>query len=1039
MLTARGYVLPLATAVAAVTVLAGGLAPSKARAALSPGTVTTLAGSAGEGAATSLRLFTEGLAVRDGQLLLPSSGLLRQVDLASGQARIVLGDGTTSAHDRVSDKPIRNAKRAAVDPAGNVYLTEAGVPGRVIRVAPDRSVTVLAGDGIARSGGDNDEDWGDGGTGVEVPMSYAQGIALAADGSVYVSQPNYHRVRRIAPSGEVSTVAGTGTPGFSGDGGPATAAQLTWPRGLAVDTAGSLYIADSSNQRVRRVAPDGTISTVAGSSSAPDTGPSSSCEGQHAGLAGGFSGDGGPAQGAALRCPAGVAVTPDGSLYIADLGNHRLRKVTADGTISTVAGNGQEGYGADRGRAVDLPLWVPADVAVDGGAVFVTDANIRVRRIDPDGSMTTVAGRVTPAEEIPDGTRATAAPLGYVDAPVTGPDGTYFADRRHVRRIDSSGALTTVAGRGLHPGGTAPSPDGLPAREGYLDDVRGLDVDRAGTLYLADSTRVLTVDRESGRFRSLVGDGTRPPPDDGPAAGVALFPTAITVTPDGTPYVAQDAQVWRLDADGTMHRVAGARGGDPQFADDGGSARDTPLHEISDLDVSPEGDLLVATTTAVWRVDGDGRAHHVAGRLGDRFAAPGTYDEDLAREARLSVRAVTGGQSGELYLSDGHRVRRVTPDGVISTIAGSPLEGFGGDGGPALEARFFDPRGLSVTPAGDLLVADGGNARVRVVRDVALAPSRTEPVERPALTVSVEPSSVDWRTEPIDPRDADRPAPHPGVVKVVVAASSSEGLRELRIDDQLVGGTPSSRAASRDVLELYAAQPGAHHVTLTAVDTRGATSSSTVSFSVATTAEATAAACSGAPEDGAADVPESDVHEVSVDCVAWWGIARGVEGGGYAPAKQVSRAQMASFLARTLTAAGAELDSSRDAFADDDGSTHESSIDALAEAGILGGTGPRTFSPDRPVSRGQVATMIARSYAFLTGETLAASSSYFADDSFDVHQERIDQAAQAALVTGTAGARYSPTRAVTRAQMATVLARALSRLVDRGLATPPGG
>ena len=1025
---------------AGLALLAGLLATPPAVADSPAGQISTLGGSPGVGDARTLHLYAEGIAVRDGQLYVPDQGVLRQIDLATGQASVMAGDGSSPAYGIVSDKVAGALRGAAVDAAGNVVVAERNVPGRVLRVDRDGPVTVLAGDGITRTGQDADEDWGDGGLGTDVPMSYAYAVALAPDGSVYVAQANYHRVRRIEPSGRVSTVAGTGVPGLSGDGGPATAAQLTWPSGVAVDAAGALYIADSSNQRIRKVDPSGMITTAVGGGSTtpdvPDGRRSSSCEGQRAGMVGGFAGDGGPGVAAQLRCPSGVAVDADGSLYIADTGNHRLRRVGPDGRISTLAGNGDVGYGPDSGPATGTPLYIPAGVAVEGGTAYVTDANVRVRRITPDGRMETVAGRPDPFTEPVEGVPATTTEV-LAGATAPAPDGgTYVSSGRHIRHIDRGGVIRTVAGRTQVLGPDQPPADGTPAREALLG-VTDLAVGDDGSLLMADRSGILRLEQSTGRVRRVAFGGTQPPPDDGPAADVALSPSALALAPDGSTYVAQDDLVWRLDVDGSLHRVLGVRGGDVLTAEEGRPGRETPIMDVSDLAVTEEGDLLVAARKTVWRVDGDGIATVAAGQV-FRGRGANEYDDDVAELADLETSSVVADSGGVLYLTDRGRIRRVTPDGAIRTVAGLKLAGFAGDGGPAVDARLAMPRGLSLSPVGDLVVAEPWNARVRRIRHIADAPSVAESGDRPTVTVTVEPDGVPLSEEPIDPRDPERPPAHPGVVKLTARASAPDGVRELRIDSQATLGGNSSRAAARESLDMYVSQAGTYQVTVTATDGEGNQTQERVHFSVADSAEASAPACAGAPEDGFSDVAEGDVHESSIDCATWWKVTRGAAGGGYAPNGEVTRAQMASFLVRVLEAGGKRVPSSRDYYVDDEQSPHEASINDLADAGILTGTGPATYSPDRPVTRGQVATMVARTFERVAGAGAPAQASFFVDDSFDVHRDTIDRAAEAALLTGTASGRYAPGRVVSRAQLASMLSRVLARLADRGLVTRPG-
>ena len=231
---------------------------------------------------------------------------------------------------------------------------------------------------------------GDGGPATAAQLSFPSGVAVTADGGFLIADRNNHRVRRVSPAGTITTVAGT-TAGLSGDGGPATAAQLAAPFGVAVTADGGYLIADTFNDRVRRVSPAGTITTVAGTTA-------------------GLSGDGGPATAAQLSDPFGVAATADGGFLIADTFNNRVRRVSPGGTITTVAGT-TAGLSGDGGPATAAQLSDPCGVAAtaDGGFLIADAVNHRVRRVSPAGTITTVAGTTEGLSG--DGGPATAAQL----------------------------------------------------------------------------------------------------------------------------------------------------------------------------------------------------------------------------------------------------------------------------------------------------------------------------------------------------------------------------------------------------------------------------------------------------------------------------------------------------------------------------------------------------------------------------------------------------------------------------------------------------
>jgi sugar lactone lactonase YvrE len=303
---------------------------------------------------------------------------------------------------------------------------------------------------------------GDGGPATSAQLRSAQGVAVDGQGNVYIAEYENYKVRKVSPGGTITTFAGTGAGGSSGDGGPATSARLNAPIAIVMDGQGNLYIADFNNARVRKVNPAGTITTFAG------TGIS------------GFSGDGGPAISARLYAPHGVAVDGQGNVYIADSYNHRVRKVNPSGTITTVAGTGKQGFSGDGGPATSATMTYPLGVGADAqGNVYVLDNN-RVRKVS-GGTITTFAGG---GSSLGDGGRATSATLSSpYGVAVDGQGNVYIADygNHRVRKV-SGGTITTFAGTGA--GGY--SGDGGPATAAKLYAPYGLAVDRQGNVYIAE-------------------------------------------------------------------------------------------------------------------------------------------------------------------------------------------------------------------------------------------------------------------------------------------------------------------------------------------------------------------------------------------------------------------------------------------------------------------------------------------------------------------------------------------------------------------------
>jgi sugar lactone lactonase YvrE len=312
---------------------------------------------------------------------------------------------------------------------------------------------------------------GDGGPALQARLNMPYGLAISPAGLVYWSEHGSDTVRRLNADGTVVTVAGIGNkPGFSGDGGPGTDARLNNPLHLTFDASGNLYIADLGNNRVRKLTPEGTISTVAGGGAPADR-----------------VGDGGPATAARLNALRGLAVDTAGNLYIGDTENHRVRKVTPEGIISTVAGTGKKGIAGDAGPANQAQLDGPAALALDAlGNLYIGEyGSYRVRRMAPDGTLTTVAGSGS-AGYAGDGVPATEAKFNFVTGIAVDTAGNLFiADwgSHRLRKRSPDGILTTVVGNGdlsFKENGVAASGTGL----------RGpwaIGVDARGDLFFVDT------------------------------------------------------------------------------------------------------------------------------------------------------------------------------------------------------------------------------------------------------------------------------------------------------------------------------------------------------------------------------------------------------------------------------------------------------------------------------------------------------------------------------------------------------------------------
>ncbi|MEO7143424.1 MAG: hypothetical protein ABI165_07955 [Bryobacteraceae bacterium] len=523
------------------------------------------------------------------------------------------------------------------------------------------------------AGGDN---VGDGGPAAAALFGQLEGVAVDAKGDIFLSDAVGNRVRKITPDGVIRTLAGTGTAGFSGDGGPATQADLNAPYGIAADGAGNLYIADLGNARVRMVAPDGTIRTIAGGGSIPPGGD----------------GDGGPASSAKLVSPRNVAVDGAGNLYISDFDGQRVYEVSA-GTLTTVAGTGKSGLSGDGGAASLAQISYPAGLAVDSqGALYIADSNNHRIRRAYRGQIVTL-GLTTP------GTGPSLAPRTPTGLSFDGAGNLWISDAAggQIYRMNPLGAVTAIA---------APAQD--------------VAADAAGNVYAASGGHLEKI-TPAGTPSVIAGTGAYAfAGDGGPALNARLnLPGAVALDAAGNLYIADTSnhRIRKVSTAGVIMTVAGT--GVAAYGGDGAPATLAPLNSPGSVAVDAAGNLYIADT-------GNHRLREVTA-AGVMLTVAGTgvagYNGDggLASAAQVNApKYVTADGAGNVYFADtgNQRVRKIAPGGVIFTVAGTGLRGFSGDGGAAISASLDTPLGLALDRAGNLYIADSGNRRVRVVSTV---------------------------------------------------------------------------------------------------------------------------------------------------------------------------------------------------------------------------------------------------------------------------------------------------------------------------------
>ncbi len=681
------------TVVVPVVALALALAAqAPRRAAAASGDIRTVGGGAGNGNALKIGQQPAGVAVRGTSVYIADAGnhTVRKLDTSTGQITVIAGVGVSAAPlgDGGSARAasLYAPRGVAVDASGNVYIADTGNH-RIRKVTPQGIISTVAGIGVGGYSGDF-------GPAVAARLSLPSGIALDGAGNLYIADYNNNRIRKVDIVGLITTVAGLGVSGYAGDGGPAVLSRLSFPSGIVATSAGTLYIADTANHRIRKVATNGTITTVAGSGVS------------------GYSGDGGAATIARLNRPRGVGLNQSGGVLIADTINNRIRLVSA-GKIASIAGNGTGSFSGDGGSAVAASLKNPEGVVSLGATVYAADtANLRVRRFVPGGAIATASGNGTP--QFGDTAKAANAQFDNPDGLALDSSGNlYVADtlNHRVRKISPSGTISTIAGSGVQ----GYSGDGGVATAAKLSLPRGLALDVGGNLYIADSDndRVRRV-TPGGTISTVAGTGVAGfSGDNGPATSARLNePSAVAVDASGRLYISDTGnnRVRRVTS-GIINTFAGK--GVSGATGDGGPAKNAALAAPRGLAVAGS-DVYIAdwANGKVRKVDGSGIITTLAGIGIAGFAGDGG---PAIAAAMNGPRAVAVDGSRNVYISDAgnERIRRVDANGLISTIAGVGVRGYSGDGGMAIVAQIAQPSGIVVSGSGVITFSDTINHRLR--------------------------------------------------------------------------------------------------------------------------------------------------------------------------------------------------------------------------------------------------------------------------------------------------------------------------------------
>jgi len=576
------------------------------------------------------------------------------------------GDGSFATKASI-DLPTYLAR----DSSGNIYVSEF-FGQRIRKITPGGTISTYAGTGIAGYNGDNI-------AATTAQLNYPTGLTFDSAGNLVVADGGNNRVRKISPSGIITTFAGSGVAGYSGDGRLATAATFNQPFDVTYDVPGNLYITDIGNCAVRVVNTAGIINTHAGN-----------------GICG-YSGDGGPATSANLNLPRGLTTDSRGNLYIADTSNFRVRAVSATGTITTFAGNGVNGFSGDGGLATSAEIAQPRGLAFHNNTLFISRAGMNRIRAVPVSTriINTYAGSNYGYDG--DGLPLLSSQFAGVNGILFDSTGALIvADGGNGRvRKASGGVMKTIAGGYIG--------DTKAATLGSLVLPEAIAFDKSGNYYIAESdgNRVRKVST-TGKVSTVAGTGVSGYTGDGGLATVATlwFPVGVAVDSAGNVFVADQFGfvIREIDTSGNINTFSA----------------DSNFGGIETMIIDSSNNLYAADTgtCVIWKVTPTAVVSAVAGVA---FNCGYNSDNISATTAFLNnPYGVALDPRGNLYIADANnnRIRKVATNGIISTIVGDGNCGFSGDGGSGTSAEVCFPEAVAVSRM-SVYIADTVNLRIR--------------------------------------------------------------------------------------------------------------------------------------------------------------------------------------------------------------------------------------------------------------------------------------------------------------------------------------